>query len=176
MHKRNRKLTFTRGQSTTADAGWHLEAARISAIFYDFDGVMTDNRIIQFQDGTEAVIVNRADGLGIQLIKKQGIPQLILSTETNPVVTARARKLRIEIIQGCENKRRAIKDYCRSNKISLTAVLFVGNDVNDLSALRAVGYPVCPADANSAIMAVCRYRLRTNGGYGAIRELADHLC
>ena len=136
---------------------------------------MTDNRIFQFQDGREAVIVNRADGLGVQMIKKIGIPQLILSTETNPVVGARARKLRIEFIQGCTNKRQALLDYCRKKKISLSAVLFVGNDVNDLTALRSVGYPVCPGDAANVVKAACRYRLQKAGGFGVVRELADRL-
>ncbi len=81
----------------------------IDLIVYDFDGVMTDNRVIVFQDGTEAVIANRADGLGVDYFRDLGIPQLILSTETNPVVKARAAKLRLKVIASCKDKKSALE-------------------------------------------------------------------
>ena len=87
-------------------------ASDIHLIVYDFDGVMTDNRVIVFQDATEAVIVNRADGLGVAHIRALDIPQLILSTETNPVVKARGEKLGLEVISSCNDKKNDLKNYC----------------------------------------------------------------
>ena len=154
---------------------WKIDRKQLTVIFYDFDGVMTDNRVLQFQDGTEAVVVNRADGMGTRLIGMLGIPQFILSTEKNPVVAARARKLKLGCIQGCADKRAAIVKYCEMEGISLEGVLFVGNDVNDKDGLLVVGYPVCPSDASPPILAICPYRLDAKGGDGTIRELADRI-
>ena len=145
----------------------------IDLIVYDFDGVMTDNRVILFQDGTEAVIVNRADGLGVDRIRSRGIPQLILSTETNPVVKARAAKLRIELIASCADKRIALKNYCEKNSYNLQRVLYVGNDLNDLEVMKVVGFPVAPADAHPEIRKIAKLITGTKGGDGVIRELAD---
>ena len=84
----------------------------IDLIVYDFDGVMTDNRVLTFQDGTEAVFANRADGLAINMIKEMGINQIILSTEKNAVVEARARKIGIPAIHGVGDKNTVLHAYC----------------------------------------------------------------
>lgn len=150
-----------------------IPAKDIDLIVYDFDGVMTDNRVIVFQDGTEAVIVNRADGLGVDHIRLFGIPQLILSTETNPVVKARANKLGLEVIASCEDKRIALKNYCVQNGFDLGKVLYIGNDINDLEVMKIVGYPVAPADAHPDITEIACIVTKAKGGEGVARELAD---
>jgi len=154
----------------------HFEYRNIDLIVYDFDGVMTDNRAIVFQDGTEAVVVNRADGLGVDRFRDLGIPQLILSTETNPVVKARAAKLCLEVIASCKNKKIALENYCAQNGYDLTRVLYVGNDLNDLEVMRIVGFPVAPADANPEIRKVAKLTTEAKGGEGVVKELADYLC
>ena len=120
----------------------------INLIVYDFDGVMTDNRVIVSQDGTEAVTVNRADGLGVDYLRNEGIPQMILSTESNPVVQARAEKLGIEVVRNCRDKKRTLIREAEENGYDLSKVIFVGNDLNDLEAMKIVGYPVAPADSH----------------------------
>ncbi|MDA7679705.1 acylneuraminate cytidylyltransferase [bacterium] len=147
----------------------------ISLIVYDFDGVMTDNRAIQFQDGAEAVLVSRADGWGIRKIKEKGINQIILSTEQNSVVSERGKKLDIEVIQGSDDKKLDLLDYCARNKIDPIAVLYVGNDVNDLEVMKAVGCPVAPADAHPSVIAIAKYVAFAKGGEGVIRELSDYI-
>ncbi len=147
----------------------------IELIVYDFDGVMTDNRVIVFQDGTEAVIVNRADGLGVDCFRNLGIPQLILSTETNPVVKARAAKLRLEVIASCKDKKNALKNYCTQNGYNLIHVLYVGNDLNDLEAMKIVGFPVAPADAHPKIKKVAKLITEVKGGDGVVKELSDYM-
>jgi len=147
----------------------------ISLIVYDFDGVMTDNRVIVFQDGTEAVIVNRADGLGIDYFRGLGIPQLILSTETNPVVTARAAKLRIEVIASCKDKKIALEDYCMQNGYDLNKTMYVGNDLNDLEVMKIVGFRVAPSDAHPEIIRIAKLVTKARGGEGVIKELAEYI-
>ena len=87
----------------------------IQLIVYDFDGVITDNRVMVSEDGMESVIVSRADGLGVNIIKEMEIPQMILSTETNPVVSLRAKKLGIPVLQGVDDKMTVLLNYCKSN-------------------------------------------------------------
>ena len=151
------------------------QALDIDLIVYDFDGVMTDNRVIVFQDGTEAVIVNRADGLGVDRLRALKIPQLILSTETNPVVKARAAKLGLEIIASCNDKKVALMDYCDQNNYELQKVLYAGNDLNDLEVMQIVGFPVAPADAHPDIKSLAKLVTKAKGGEGVIRELSDVL-
>ena len=147
----------------------------IDLVVYDFDGVMTDNRVIVFQDGTEAVVANRADGLGVDRFRNWDIPQLILSTETNPVVIARANKLGIEVITGCADKARMLIEYCEQHAFALERVIYVGNDINDLEAMRLVGYPVAPADAHSSIRSMAKLVVKAKGGEGVVKELSERL-
>ena len=81
----------------------------IRVLILDFDGVMTDNRVLVMQDGTEGVMCNRSDGLGIGMLRKQGFPIFVISTETNPVVSARCKKLKSPCTQGHEDKLAALK-------------------------------------------------------------------
>ena len=136
---------------------------------------MTDNRAIVSEDGKESVMVCRADGLGVNLIKEIGIPQMILSTETNSVVEARARKLGIQVIQGVDDKEKVLIAYCKENDVNPNDILYVGNDINDKEVMEIVGYPITPADAHNEIKSLAQMVLDTKGGQGVIRELADKL-
>lgn len=159
---------------------WRAREASIGTfkpdlIVYDFDGVMTNNRVLVLQDGTEAVLANRADGWGIGQLRKAGFRQIILSTETNPVVSARAQKLGLEVRHGSGDKARDLTAYCQSHGIALERVLYVGNDVNDLETMRLVGCPVAPADAHSEVLALAKHITRARGGEGVIKELSELL-
>lgn len=152
-----------------------MNKVKIDLIVYDFDGVMTDNRAIVFQDGTEAVVVNRADGLGVDHFRDLGIPQLILSTETNPVVKARAIKLRIELIASCKDKKHALEKFCEQNGYALSKVMYIGNDLNDLEVMKIVGHPVAPADAHTEIKKVAKLITTAKGGEGVIKEVSERM-
>ncbi len=146
---------------------------KIDLICYDFDGVMTDNRVLVMEDGTEAVVVNRGDGLAVSEFEKAGISQIIISTETNSVVSARAKKLNIPVLQGIDNKRTALERYAAENKYSLENTIYVGNDINDLSIMKIVGCPIAPADAHSIICNLAHIVTIAPGGGGVIREIFD---
>jgi N-acylneuraminate cytidylyltransferase len=149
------------------------DLAAIELLALDFDGVMTDNRAWVDQEGKEAVLVNRADGWGIARMKEAGVRVVILSTETNPVVTARCRKLGVPCIQGCEDKLGALQDIARQSELSPEQIVYVGNDVNDLSCLHWVGIPIAVADAVAEVRAISRLVTSRRGGQGAVREVAD---
>ena len=147
----------------------------IKLLVYDFDGVMTDNKVYLDQHGNEMVQVNRADGLGVAEIRKFGIEQIILSTETNPVVVARAKKLDLFCIQGVNNKAQALVDYCENLQIELSNVAYVGNDINDLEVMKLVGTTFCPVDAHVSIKEISQCILLSKGGEGVSREIFDLL-
>lgn len=142
-------------------------------IIFDFDGVLTDNRVLVFEDGCEAVFCNRSDGLAFDLFRRYNIPTLILSTERHPIVGARAAKLQTPVLQGVGNKHDAVVKHCTAQGIDLHRVLYVGNDLNDLAAMRTVGYRVCPADAHPAIREICDLVLQRRGGEGVAWEMAE---
>jgi len=119
--------------------------------------------------------VNRSDGWGIGQLRKAGIRQIILSTEVNPVVSVRAKKLHIEALQGRDDKAQDLSNYCQSKGIDLAKVLYVGNDVNDLDAMRMVGYPVAPADAHPEVLAIAKHVTQARGGEGVIKEISEIL-
>ena len=146
---------------------------KIRIIAFDFDGVFTDNMVYVLQDGSEAVRCNRSDGIGLQKLKKLGIETVIISTEANPVVSARARKLKIRCFQNCEDKRKTLKSLALEMGISLEEIAFVGNDTNDRPCLTCVGLPVVVEDAHPDVKSLARYRTRASGGHGAVREVCD---
>ncbi|MBB0245109.1 NTP transferase domain-containing protein [Streptomyces alkaliphilus] len=145
----------------------------IDAVVLDFDGTQTDDRVYVDSDGRETVAVHRGDGLGIAALRRAGLPLLILSTEQNPVVAARARKLRVPVLHGIDRKDLALKQWCEEQAVAPERVLYVGNDVNDLPCFDLVGWPVAVADARDAVLAAARTVTAAPGGAGAIREIAS---
>jgi 3-deoxy-D-manno-octulosonate 8-phosphate phosphatase (KDO 8-P phosphatase) len=146
---------------------------RIRLVAFDFDGVFTDNMVYVFEDGSEAVRCFRSDGIGLQKLKNMGIETAIISTEANPVVSARARKLKIHCVQNCQDKRTVLQEIAHEKNISLNQVAFVGNDINDLACLASVALPIVVQDAHRDVLASARYRTQSPGGHGAVREICD---
>jgi YrbI family 3-deoxy-D-manno-octulosonate 8-phosphate phosphatase len=147
----------------------------IDAVVVDFDGTLTDDRVTVDQDGRESVVLHRGDGLGIAMLRRAGVALLILSTEQNPVVTARARKLGIPAWQGIDAKGSALAKWCAEQGIDLARTVYVGNDVNDLPCFDIVGWPIAVADAHYSVRARARAVTSAVGGHGAIREVASRL-
>lgn len=147
-------------------------AADIDAVVLDFDGTQTDDRVLIDSDGREFVSVHRGDGLGIAALRRSGLKLLILSTEQNPVVAARARKLKLPVLHGIDRKDLALKQWCEEQGIAPERVLYVGNDVNDLPCFALVGWPVAVASAHDVVRGAARAVTTLPGGDGAIREIA----
>ena len=155
------------------DEGLRAALRSVRLVVFDFDGVFTDNAVWVFEDGREAVRCSRSDGIGLQRLRSAGVEAFILSTETNPVVTARAKKLKLVCRQGCDDKLSALHELARERDLPLDAIAFVGNDVNDASCLEAVGLPIVVADAHPDVLALARLRSTRTGGHGAVREICD---
>ena len=153
----------------------HIEAVirRIRLVAFDFDGVFTDNMVYVLEDGSEAVRCFRSDGIGLKKLKKLDIDAVIISTEANPVVSARARKLKIRCIQDCQDKRAVLEDIAQENNITLSEVAFVGNDINDLPCLECVALPIVVQDAYQDVAQIALYQTKRPGGHGAVREICD---
>ncbi len=145
----------------------------IDAFVFDFDGVLTNNLVHLNQDGNEWVSCSRADGLAFDVLHELGKPSYILSTEKNPVVTARANKLKITALQGIQNKAEGIKELVDREGFNLQNILYVGNDLNDYKAMQLCGYTACPSDSHEMIKSIATIVLKTEGGNGVVRELLE---
>ncbi|WP_432070779.1 cytidylyltransferase domain-containing protein [Streptomyces sp. AA1529] len=147
----------------------------VDAVVLDFDGTQTDDRVHIDAEGRETVAVHRGDGLGIAALRRAGLEVLILSTETNPVVAARAAKLRLPVLHGIDRKDLALKQWCEERGIAPERVLYAGNDANDLPCFALAGWPVAVADAHDVVRAAARAVTTRSGGAGAVREIAGWL-
>lgn len=146
---------------------------RVAALVMDFDGVLTDNRVIVDQNGIESVTCSRGDGFGLELLRKSGLPLLVISKESNPVVAARCDKLRIPCLQGVDDKLTALQAWANERGVGASELVFVGNDVNDLECLQWVGCAVAVQDSHPDVLSVAHLVLEHEGGKGAVRELCE---
>jgi len=147
----------------------------VKLIICDFHGVITDNHVITDQDGKESVIASRSDSMHIKTLRQQGIELMILSSEPNPVVLARAKKMGIEAIHnlGMENKGQAMREVLEQKNIKAEEVIYLGNDLNDLPCFEIAGWSVAVADAYPEVVRAADHVLTKNGGHGAVRELCE---
>jgi YrbI family 3-deoxy-D-manno-octulosonate 8-phosphate phosphatase len=145
----------------------------IRLLILDFDGVLTDNRVLVQQDGTESVFCHRGDGWGIATLRRLGVEALVVSTEKNPVVAARCKKLDIACVQGCAEKGPTVAELVGKRGLRMNEVAYLANDVNDLPCFPHVGFPMAVADADPEVKACARYVTRARGGRGAVREICD---
>lgn len=144
----------------------------ISCVIFDFDGVFTDNAVFIDENGYEYVRANRSDGMGIALLKREGFHILVISTETNPIVEKRCKKLGIECIYGVKDKEQVLSDWLINNEI-MSGIVYVGNDINDINCLKMAEFAVVPADAHPQVLSCADLILKNKGGNGAVRELCD---
>lgn len=145
----------------------------VRLVVFDFDGVMTNNQVLVLQDGSEGVLCNRSDGLGVGMLKKAGLDVCVLSMEENPVVKRRCEKLKIPCIQGQAHKLPVFQKLLADRAVARAQSVYVGNDVNDLDCLEHAGLGIAVADAHESVLARVRLVTRQSGGLGAVREVCD---
>ena len=148
---------------------------KIELIICDFDGVLTDNKVWTDQNGTEMVAAYRSDSLRIRELRERGIDVMILSSEPNPVVRARAKKMGVEATHGVgiHEKGRALQEVLKQKNIKAENVIYIGNDLNDLPCFEIAGWSVAVADAFPEVIRAADYVLTKAGGQGALREVCD---
>jgi YrbI family 3-deoxy-D-manno-octulosonate 8-phosphate phosphatase len=147
----------------------------INIFVFDFDGVLTNNLVQIDENGKESVSCSRADGLAFDVLRKLNKSVYILSTEKNLVVKARAKKIKVPVVQGVSDKVKAIKELVDENHYNLKDILYVGNDLNDYLVMQLCGYSACPADSHPKIKHISDICLNTNGGEGVVRELLEEV-
>jgi YrbI family 3-deoxy-D-manno-octulosonate 8-phosphate phosphatase len=147
----------------------------IKMVISDFDGVITDGRVWVDEKGKETVAASRSDSMRIRELRKHGIEVMILSSEVNPVVKARATKMGIEAIHGMSlsEKGEAFKQFLAEKNLDASQIVYLGNDFNDLPCFEVAGWAVAVADAYPEVLRAADHVLKTPGGYGALRELCD---
>ena len=140
----------------------------------DVDGVLTDAGMYYSESGDEWKKFNTRDGMGIKLLQKAGLITAIVTQERTRLVARRAEKLAIpELHQGVMDKLTVIRDMAMRYGISLRQVAYVGDDINDIEALKAVGFSAAPADGLPQVLEIVDYICRQKGGEGAVRELVE---
>lgn len=146
----------------------------IRLIATDVDGVLTDAGMYYTESGDELKKFNTRDGMGIKLLQKAGLITAIVTQEHTKLVARRADKLTIpELHQGVMDKLSCLREMAHKYGLTLKEVAYIGDDVNDLEALRAAGFSAAPADALPPIRKSVQYVCRKKGGEGAVREIAD---
>ena len=153
--------------------GKNIKLDDIDVLIFDFDGVLTDNKVHLDGNGNEWVTCNRSDGLAFEILRKLKKLIFIISTEKNKVVAARAKKLKIPALYGVENKAKELQNLSIKKKFKLSRTLYVGNDLNDYEALKLCGYSACPSDSHKKIKQIVTFLLDTKGGSGICRELIE---
>jgi N-acylneuraminate cytidylyltransferase len=148
---------------------------KIELIVCDFDGVITDNRVWVDQDGHESIASFRSDSLRIRELRDLGIEVMILSSEPNPVVAARANKMGVEAVHGVgiHEKGRVMREILEMKNILAENAIYIGNDLNDLPCFEIAGWSVAVADAYPDVIRAADHVLTRTGGHGALRELCD---
>lgn len=147
----------------------------VRLVVLDFDGVLTDNRVWTDSDGREMVAADRGDGWGLARLRERGIEVVVLSTETNPVVAARCRKLDLPCVQGSTDKARSLRTLLAERKIDPGQAIYLGNDANDVPCFPMVGWALAVADAHPSARTQADRVLSRPGGHGAVREVCDLL-
>jgi 3-deoxy-D-manno-octulosonate 8-phosphate phosphatase (KDO 8-P phosphatase) len=148
----------------------------IKAIATDVDGVLTDGGVWWGPNGEEWKRFHFADIMGLSRARKSGLLIALISGENSPLVDRLAEKLEIaDIYKGCKDKAAALRAFADRHGLPLAAICFIGDDVNDLSALAIAGLSACPADARPAVRDQCQLVTELPGGNGAVREVVDLL-
>jgi len=151
------------------------KAARIKLLLTDCDGVLTDAGVYYGETGEVLKRFNIRDGMAVERLRNLvGVESGIVTGETSPSVATRAAKLKItELHLGIKDKLTLLNNILTRTGLDASEVAFIGDDVNDLEILQAVGFSACPADATRFNKAIVDYCCETKGGEGCFRELAE---
>jgi 3-deoxy-D-manno-octulosonate 8-phosphate phosphatase (KDO 8-P phosphatase) len=146
----------------------------IKAIALDVDGVLTDGAFWWGPDGVELKRFSFRDVMGISRASKRGVVFALISGEDSPLIARFAKKMNImSVYQGCKDKAAALQSFAQAQGFALTEVAFMGDDINDVAAMKLSGLGAAPGDAHSSALSVAGFVAKNGGGNGAVRELLD---
>ena len=145
--------------------------AQCKLLAFDFDGVFTDNKVYVNEQGEEMIRADRSDTFGLDQLQQTGVEVLIISSEPNEVVLHRAKKLGIPAINNVDDKGATLTVELKKRKLKSSQTIYVGNDSNDLPALKIAGFSIAVADAYPPVRQQADYVTKATGGNGAVREV-----
>ncbi len=152
------------------------EIPEIKMFLTDCDGCLTDGGMYYSEKGDELKKFNTRDGMGFSLLRERGIVTGIVTSENVDLNRRRAEKLKLDILEsGCKDKLKTIKHICDEHGIDLANVCYIGDDINDIETIKAVGYGCCPTDAVPEVKKAADYVSNAFGGTGVIREVAERI-
>lgn len=153
-----------------------IKVPDIKMFLTDCDGCLTDGGMYYSENGDELKKFNTRDGMGFALLREREIITGIITSEDVELNRRRAEKLKLDIIEsGCKDKLTTIRRICEERKISIANVCYVGDDINDIEAIKAVGFGCCPVDAIPQVREVAKYITKAKGGEGVIREVVEYI-
>ena len=150
-----------------------MNISSIKLMVLDFDGVLTNNKVLLNEHGEEFVSCSRGDGIAFDVLRELQVKVIILSTERNKVVSARARKLQVEVIQNVANKKNKLMELIEQFQLNKDEVVFVGNDINDINAMSLCDITFCPNDSHELVKKIAKVILNAKGGNDVMREILE---
>lgn len=146
----------------------------IRALALDFDGVLTDGGLFWGPNGEEWKRLCFADIMGLSLARRAGLQLALISGENSPLIDRYAEKMRIaHVFRPCRDKASALREFASAAGLPLAAICYMGDDINDLPALRIAGLAAAPASADPAVLALAAFTATSPGGHGAVRQLVN---
>ena len=151
-------------------------ARSLKLVLTDVDGVLTDAGMYYSERGDEMKKFNTRDGKGLELLRNAGLKTGIITSESTALVVKRAQKLQLDYLrQGVTDKLTILQELLIETGLTANEVAYIGDDLNDLGILNAVGISACPADAVHEIKTAVTYRCIAKGGEGCVREFAEKI-
>lgn len=150
------------------------KAKKVKLLLLDVDGVLTDGRIIYDSRGGDMKFFDVHDGLGVYLLKKAGIPTILITAKGSRAIRPRARDMRVEeVFENISPKTQALEKILKKYKVEAAEICFVGDDLVDLCLMKKVGFPVAVFNAAPEIKQAASYITLREGGRGAVREVTE---
>lgn len=150
-----------------------INLKHIQLIVSDFDGVMTDNKVLVSENGMEGIVCNRSDGLAVEYLREKKVQVLVISKEKNKVVETRCNKLGIPVYYGIDQKIDLFKKIIAESGIPFEHICYVGNEMNDYECMSHAHISIAPRDAHPEIRKIASYVTEAKGGEGVIREISN---
>lgn len=153
-----------------------MKKLRIKLVLTDVDGVLTDGGMYYTAKGDIMKKFHARDGMGITILKKFGIPTMIITKEKTPMVRIWSKQMKIkQLHEGIIRKENILKDICKKNDLLSNEIAYIGDDINDSVLLKSVGLSATPSDGIDEIKQICNYVCKSKGGHGAFREFVDYI-
>ena len=151
-----------------------MKSKNIKILLTDVDGVLTVGGMYYTSTGDTMKKFHTRDGMGVNLLKKSGIPKIIVTKEKTKMVRSWAKKMNVShIYDGILQKEKILKEICKKYSVTSSQIAYIGDDINDIELLKKVGFSVTPNDGILDAQNIVDYICKKKGGDGVLREVAD---